>query len=210
MLLGRRLLPRLMCIGLVSAPLAGCGVVPMLAQTTTSAAVTPFTTAAQAVGTDLQIVGHGVAVLNAQAAQSRQIAAYARAQMPAQAPVNTAQPSPVSYQMPTGTNSQAKASKKTDQSAAMDILPHDVLKRLTPDQVGLQRAAQKAAMTAVVGETIFWHLDGREGTAMTETESVMGSFTCRTFVQTLALEDTFEKASVKACHTRDGAWTQSF
>ena len=92
----------------------------------------------------------------------------------------------------------------------MDILPKDVLKRLTPDQAGLQRAAQKAAMTAPVGETVFWHLDGREGTAMTENESVVGSFTCRTFIQTLAMEDTFEKAKVKACRAREGAWTQSF
>ncbi len=95
-------------------------------------------------------------------------------------------------------------------AAGLDILPAPVLARLTPDQAGLQRAAQGEALTAAVGETIFWHLEGREGTATTESESRMGGFTCRSFFQTLALEDTFEWASTTACRADNGTWTQSF
>jgi surface antigen len=81
---------------------------------------------------------------------------------------------------------------------------------LTEDQTGLQKAAQNVATTAPVGETIFWHDGGREGSAMTETESVMGGFTCRTFMQTIALEDYFDKASLTACRNASGAWITSF
>ncbi|MBY0508962.1 MAG: hypothetical protein K2P94_02310, partial [Rhodospirillaceae bacterium] len=91
-----------------------------------------------------------------------------------------------------------------------DVLPKDVLGRLTEDQAGLQKAAQNVAMKAPVGETIFWHVDGREGTVTTETESVMGGFNCRTFVQTIALEDYFDKASLTACRNASGAWMTSF
>ncbi len=208
---GRKFVLQLTCTGLMAAALGGCGMIPVMARGTTAAALAPFTTAAQAVAVDLQLVGYGFSALNQQAAHTRQITQLTRAQIPAQSPVSSVQPSPVSYQMPTSTNaSRAKASKTTDKSAGLDILPRDVLARLTPDQAGLQRAAQTAALTASVGETIFWHLDGREGTAMTETENNIGGFKCRTFVQTLAFEDNFEKASVTACRTEGGAWTQSF
>lgn len=203
---------RLLWVGFTAMALAGCGVLPMAARHTTAAALAPFTTAAQAVGTDMQILGRGFAALSSRTATSnRQITtAISHSPMPTRAVAAPVQPRPVSYQRPRSTGARENPAKEVNKSAALDILPREVLTRLTPDQAGLQRAAQNAAATAVVGETIFWHLDGREGTAMAETESLIGGFTCRTFVQTLALEDTFEKVSVKACHTPGGTWTQSF
>jgi len=195
-----------------AAALGGCGLVPRLAQQTTAAALAPFTTAAQVTNATLQTVGRGLSSMTSQTAHSsRQITTAMARSQPAAV---RQQPRTVSYQ-----NSRAAAPKaappelsqaKPDEAVEMDILPSELLARLTPDQAALQRAAQTEAFTAVVGETIFWHLEGREGTAVTETESVMGAFTCRTFVQTIALEDYFDKASVTACRTARTAWTRSF
>ena len=124
----------------------------------------------------------------------------------------------MSYQTPRAptrsarTNSSKNSAAKTKDAGkpSLDILPKEILERLTTDQAGLQKAAQSEAMIAPVGETIFWHMDGREGTAMTESESLMGGFTCRNFVQTIALEDYFDKATLSACRNANGAWIHSF
>lgn len=194
--------------------LTACGVAPMVAQQTTAAALAPFTTAAQATNATLQTLGRGMSAMTVQSAQTaRQI----------QIANNTAsryrpQTQPASYQMPrpATTSRRAKASAdknsqaKPDTKPSLDVLPKDTLERLTADQAGLQKAAQSEAMAADVGETIFWHVDGREGTAMTESENLMGGFTCRTFVQTIAFEDYFDKASLTACRNGNGAWIQHF
>jgi len=213
---GRNLLAYLLCIG-AAASLGGCGLVPRMAQQTTAAALAPFTTAAQTVNTSMQIVGRGLSSMTAETARSSRQITTAVARRPAWAPVASTpqRPSTVSYQRP---QTRTPKSAASDQSKAqadeaandIDILPAELLKRLTPDQAALQRAAQREALTAVIGETIFWHLEGREGTAMAESESIMGGFTCRTFVQTLALEDYFDNASAIACRTDGGAWTVSF
>ena len=93
----------------------------------------------------------------------------------------------------------------------VDILPTSVLSELTEDQAGLQRAAQSEAFSAPVGEEIYWEIDGRTGTAMTKSEDTMGSFVCRSFVQTLTLEDgsTVEGEAVM-CRNDSGVWTASF
>ena len=212
---GFKNLPRLICIGLCTSVVAGCGIVPMVAQQTTAAALAPFTTAAQATNATMQTLGRGMTAMSAQTAQTtRQIqiannnARYYRPQ-----------PQPVSYQTPraptrsarTNSSSKNRAAKTKDAGKpSLDILPKEILERLTTDQAGLQKAAQSEAMLAPVGETIFWHMDGREGTAMAESESLMGGFTCRNFVQTIALEDYFDKATVSACRNANGAWIQSF
>ena len=214
---GRRRILQPIYVGLLALPLAGCGVIPMVAQQTTAAMLRPFTTAAQAVGTDMQIVGRGLSAMTAETGyRSRQVNtsfAQARAAMPpATAPM---QPRTVSYPSPHVANaggSDARGNKAPPgkASAKLEVFPAEVLRRLSADQAGLQRTAQNEALTADVGETIFWHLAGREGTVMTESENLVGGFTCRTFVQTLAFEDNFEKASTTACHTEGGPWTQSF
>jgi surface antigen len=210
-MLGRKVILRFLVLGLLAPGLAGCGVVPMVAQQTTAAALAPFTAASQAAATNMQILGRGVQYMTAQTSQTtRQIAAVN----------NTAsryRPQPAAYQAaPRANRNQSTNKKKAETSTAeqkapaFDVLPQDILARLTEDQAGLQKAAQSAAISAPVGETIFWHLEGREGTATTETENLMGSFTCRTFVQTIALEDYFDKASLTACRNPSGAWITSF
>ncbi len=216
----RNLLARLLCVGAVVS-LGGCGLLPRMAQQTTAAVLAPFTTAAQTVNTSMQIVGRGLSSMTAETARSSRQITTAVARSPARTPVASSpqRPSTVSYQKPFAKTPRPSAKDQSsdqnkqpaDEAAHdIDILPAELLKRLTPDQAALQRAAQNEALTAVIGETIFWHLDGREGTAMAESESVMGGFTCRTFVQTLALEDYFENASAIACRTDGGAWTVSF
>ena len=211
---GFKALPRFICMGLSAAALTACGVAPMVAQQTTAAALAPFTTAAQATNATLQTLGRGMTAMSAQSAQTArqiQIANYNASRYRPQA-------QPASYQMqrPVTPSRVAKpASNKsghTNNSAkpSIDVLPKDALDRLTADQAGLQKAAQSEAMTANIGETIFWHVDGREGTAMAESENLMGGFTCRTFVQTIAFEDYFDKASLTACRNGNGAWIQHF
>ena len=54
-------------------------------------------------------------------------------------------------------------------------------------------------------------MDGRTGTAMGESENAMGNFTCRTFVQTLTMEDdTLTEGETMMCRTEGGAWSASF
>ena len=195
----------------------------MVAQQTTAAALAPFTTATQAVGTDLQILSRSLSSITAQSAyRSRQIttslnttAATSRAAAVRMQPRQASYPAqrvPAKRSPAARKNANAKKAggKDIDKTEGINILPAAVLARLTPDQSGLQKAAQSEALKAPVGETIFWHLDGREGTAMAENEGMMGGYTCRNFVQTLALEDYFEKVSVTACRTENGNWTHSF
>jgi hypothetical protein len=207
----RKVVARFIATGLTAAILGGCGIVPRVAQQTTAAALAPFTTAANAAATNMQVLGRGMQYMTQQTTQTtRQITALN----------NTArayQPRPVAYQQPARTpranrpssrNREADGAERKD--PPLDVLPQHVLKRLTEDQAGLQHAAQNVATTAAVGETIFWKQDGREGTATTESENVMGSFTCRTFSQTIALEDYFDTASLTACRNPGGAWITSF
>ena len=71
---GFKNLPRLICVGLCAGVVAGCGIVPMVAQQTTAAALAPFTTAAQATNATMQTLGRGMTAMTAQTAQTtRQI-----------------------------------------------------------------------------------------------------------------------------------------
>jgi surface antigen len=210
LMLKRRLLPWI-AAGLCAMPLAGCGI----AQQATSAMLSPFAATSRSIAADVQIATRAVSNMATRTAQSsRQIAATANQAAATQraAIARTQSVRAVTYQTPTRAPKSARqrAPSQAQRDAGLDILPPDVLNRLTPDQAGLQRAAQTEAMKAPVGETIFWHIEGRLGSAMTESENMMGAFTCRTFVQTIALEDYFDQAIIKACRTSDGNWTQSF
>ncbi|MBY0509360.1 MAG: hypothetical protein K2P94_04335, partial [Rhodospirillaceae bacterium] len=75
-MMDRKVIVHFMAMGLTAATLGGCGVVPLVAQQTTSAALAPFTTAAQAAATNMQILGRGVQYMTAQTSQTtRQISA---------------------------------------------------------------------------------------------------------------------------------------
>jgi surface antigen len=203
-----------MVAGLLAPGLSACGVAPIVAQQTTAAALAPFQTAAQATNATLQTLGRGMSTMTAQSAQTARQIQIANANAARYRPIQ--QPQPVSYATPRPSPASKSARSKDDQAATkqvkptLDVLPQETLKRLTEDQAGLQRAAQSEAMTATVGETIFWKLDGREGTAVAEDEAVMGGFTCRTFTQTIALEDYYDAATLKACRNGSGAWLTSF
>jgi hypothetical protein len=214
----------LLSVSLMTVCLAGCGIAPMVAQQTTAAALAPFTTAAQATNATLQTLGRGMSAMSSQTAYTTRQLQIANANMaryqPAPRPVSYQAPPPTrapkAYKAPKSQRDEARSDKDRTASSnepikpTLDILPKELLQRLSEDQAGLQRAAQGEAMTAQIGEIIFWHLDGREGSAMAESESPMGGFTCRTFVQTIALEDYFDKVSLTACRNANGAWIQSF
>ncbi len=191
------------------ACLAGCGVLPRVAQQTTAAAIAPVATTAQAVSRDLRAVSQNLAASSAAAARtSRQVS-----QTAAQTRAATRAANQRREQLARTAERNAAIRKRMEAEdggpEAFDLLPAAILAQLTEDQAALQRAAQKEAFGAPVGETIFWEDSGRTGTAMAEDEQPMGSFVCRTFVQTLLIDAVEERASALACKSPDGTWEAS-
>ena len=109
---------------------------------------------------------------------------------------------------------QIKAMQKQQESlatsqAALGILPPALLTQLTPDQIGLQNAAQAAAIEAQIGETIEWTYEGVSGSAKALSEHKLGTLLCRDFEQTITLNDVTETATGSACGRGNGQWAQA-
>lgn len=200
---------------LAAASLAGCGVLPRVAQQTAAAAIAPVAGSARVVSANLRAASQNLAASSAQtAATARRIsretaqaraaadAAHARSREAARAARQAAARNEAF-------NDALKA--RTEAGDAMepppfDILPVAVLAQLTEDQAGLQRAAQQEAFAAPVGETIYWEDGGRTGTAMARDETPMGGFLCRTFVQTVVIDAVERRGDALACRSPDGIW----
>lgn len=192
-----------------AACLASCGILPRVARQTTAAAISPIASTARTVSQDLRVVSQNIAASSAASARTaRQVSlASARARAASRAAQQRrAQNARIAKQNQAFAK-QAKADGGP--SEPLDILPAAVLAQLTKDQAALQRAAQTEAFTAPVGETIYWEDSGRTGSAMAETENAMGSFLCRTFVQTIKITESEERASTLACKNPDGIWQAS-
>lgn len=222
---------------LVAAVLSGCGILPAMVQNATQVAMLPVTTAANSLSRDARLmtrtfeygaarVGRGLEVGAASVSRSARSLSYSAER----AAATVRQATTPRFQIQTNRSARPSASSQTitapEQSASavaaaarpvvtpppqVDLLPASVLAQLTEDQAGLQRAAQSEAFNAPVGEEIYWEDEGRTGSAAAESESKMGSFVCRTFIQILTLEDdnTTEGEAVM-CRNDSGAWTGSF
>lgn len=81
---------------------------------------------------------------------------------------------------------------------------------MTQDQVNLQAMVQAEALAGDAGETIFWELDGRAGTARAEPPHTMGVFTCRVMIESIKMGETATEARATACRSPSMAWTLSF
>jgi surface antigen len=222
---------------LAAAILTGCGILPAMVQNATQVAMLPVTTAANSLSRDARLmsrtfeygaarVGRGLEVGAASLGRSAQNLGYSAER--AASAVTQATTPPIQFQ----TSRLARPSARYQANAApeqpasnvaaaappvvipppqVDILPATVLSQLTEDQMGLQRAAQSEAFNAPVGEEIYWEVDGRTGSAAAESENKMGSFVCRTFIQTLTLEDgSISEGDAVMCRNDSGAWTGSF
>jgi surface antigen len=100
---------------------------------------------------------------------------------------------------------------KTADQPDLPMLSDEVLAKLTEDQRGLQKAAQKVALTAPVGETIFWDNEGRSGTVLVKDEHKMGESVCRSFEQSVTIDGVDEKGHGIACKDTDsGRWALAF
>lgn len=198
-----------MIVVTAAACLASCGILPRVARQTTAAAISPIASTARTVSQDLRIVSQNVAASSAASAQTaRQVSlATARARAASQAAQQRRAQSARIAKQKTALAKQAKADGAPPEP--LDILPTAVLAQLTKDQAALQRAAQTEAFTAPVGETIFWEDSGRTGSAMAEAENARGGFLCRTFVQTIKITESEERASTLACRSPDGVWQAS-
>ncbi len=193
-----------------SALVSGCGILPRMAQQTTAAAIAPISTAAQAVSQSLAAASHNLAVSSVAAQQTARQVSTTAAQTQALARNTARAAEQRRQQMARVTERNAALKKRIEDSPIeaepFDILPAAILAQLTKNQAALQRAVQKEAFTAPVGETIFWEDSGRTGTAMTEEESPLGGFVCRTFVQTVRLNETEERGRAFSCKSLDGVW----
>ncbi len=201
--------------------LAACGLVPMMAQETAAAAIAPITNTARIIGYDLQLLSRTIGTSAAQGAvAARQIStsvnqasATANAMRQQAAAASAASRQMAYARAPVSrprTSTQKATARAPAQQPVLAILPAETLKQLTPDQLGLQNAAQNEAFTAQVREMIFWDIEGRTGTAMAESESHLGSTVCRTFVQTVTIAGATEKGTAIACLDQDGMWRLSF
>lgn len=206
---------------------SACGILPRVAQQTTAAAIAPVANTARVVSSDLRVISQNLARSSAsieqstrrvslQAAQTRAAINAARAR--SEQITRIAERSAALSAQRNAASGAAPAAGQPAEQVPFDVLPATVLARLTPDQAALQRAAQKEAFTAPIGEVIFWEDGGRTGTASAEDEKPMGSFLCRTFVQTVVFDDaegengseSEEKSEVLACRNPGGVWEASF
>jgi len=136
-------------------------------------------------------------------------------------PARVARPQPVARQAPVrqaaapSRRAVKKAElppKKTTRRADtfLDVLPPEVLDQLSQDQVNLQAIVQAEALDGEAGETIFWELDDRAGSARAEAPHTMGVFTCRGMIESIKQGDTATEARATACRSPSMAWTLSF
>ena len=196
----------------VAVGASACGIIPALVGSTTDAVLTPMSTMAQEVNYGLRTVDHTVSTMagsvstgSNQVAQTMRVANSTAQQVAVLPPATTRSPALTSSQK------DAIARGKDAPQPDIPVLPPETIALLTVDQRGLQRAAQKAALTAPVGETIFWDQDGRSGTAMAKDEHVMGPTMCRTFVQSVTIDEKIHEGRAMACLDEDNRhWTPAF
>jgi hypothetical protein len=132
-----------------------------------------------------------------------------RASAPTRAAPSPARAVPVKAAKP----KPAKPSSK-ERQALLEVLPPEVLDRMTKDELILQRMIQVEALASVGDEVVFWELEGREGTAIAESEHRMGNFTCRLMIETVKLDvaadATATQSKATVCKTENTDWTLSF
>ena len=117
-----------------------------------------------------------------------------------------APPKPAAPKKSKSSNDGRKASADT----YLEVMPPELLDRLTQDQRTLQGLVQAEALASDDSETVFWELEGRAGTSTAEAEHRMGTFTCRVLVESLKFGETATESRATACRTDETAWTLSF
>jgi len=198
--------------------LGACNTVPnLLNQTgqaignTTQSVLSPVTQIAQQANVGMTTAARTVTATSAQWANSANIASANVSN--AASTVSRAAPTVAAYTPPPLTDEQkaAIAKGKTAEQPELPILPEDTLSKLSTDQKGLQIAAQKAAFTAPVGETIFWNLDDRSGTVVAKDEHKMGETLCRSFEQSVTIDGVPQTGHAIACKDDStGHWSLAF
>jgi surface antigen len=197
--------------------LAGCGV-PEMVSSTTQSALAPATSIAQSASStvtqSVAAVSRSASITGTQAAQafSNSSANMANALRTTTQTVGTAaRVSTVSPPPLTADQKAAIEKAKTAGQQDLPILPDETLAKLTPDQRGMQNAAQIAALTAPIGEEIFWTDGDRTGSAVAEEEHTLGETVCRNFEQSVTIDGTPKEAHAIACKDGDsGHWALAF
>ncbi|TAL02080.1 MAG: hypothetical protein EPO08_08110 [Rhodospirillaceae bacterium] len=209
-----------MLFALLTMTLGGCGIIPALVGDTTQAVLTPMSNLAQEASYGLSTVDHSVTTMaQTVSANSTQMARTVNATSAnvSNAAYTTGDTTSAyqtaTYSPPPLTSDQKAAINKgkTAEQPDLPILPDETLAKLTKDQKGLQNAAQKAALTAPVGETIFWNLDNRSGTVVAKDEHKMGETLCRSFEQSVTIDGVDQKGHGIACRDdTTGHWSLAF
>jgi surface antigen len=200
----------LIAMSAAAALVSSCGIVPRVAQQTTAAAIAPISNTVHAVAQSLEVTSRNLAAGSMAAQRTARQVSVTAAQARTASRTRSRAAEQRRQQTERVTERNAALKERIENSAVeaepFDILPAAILVQLSEHQAALQRAVQKEAFTAPIGETIFWEDSGRTGTAMTEDESLLGGFVCRTFVQTVRLEETEEQGRAFSCKSLDGVW----
>jgi surface antigen len=196
-----------------SVALAGCGVAATAVGTASQAALAPVAEIVREANMGLRTIDHTASTIAASSkTTARTVEQTARAARKYQAAVRR-QPPPKPARPLKLTRRQKQAIAKSKKATQPDIvvLPEATLATLSEDQRGLQTAAQKAALTAPVGEVIFWDDNGRSGSASTSEESKLGTTICRTFEHEVTIDGAKAEGRAHAClDTETGLWQTAF
>lgn len=127
--------------------------------------------------------------------------------------VPAARPQPVTSRSTPAQRPAARKKNTKERDEILEVMPPELLDQLTNDQLTLQSMIQADALEGPGGETVFWELDGRAGTAVAEEPHRMGGFTCRALTETLKMAEAdaeATQATATACRTEATSWTLSF
>ncbi len=203
---------RIVLVGLTAAALSGCGIATQTVGAASSAVLAPVANVVAGANFGLQTIDHtATTIATTSKATSTSIAQSARTVRNVQA--TAAQPRYVTPKIKPLSKKAKDAIEKDKKAPQPDIqvLPDETIAKLSDDQRGLQSAAQKAALTAPVGETIFWDFEGGKGSVVAKDEHKYGQTLCRTFEHTVTLEGTDYDAHADAClDANNGKWQKAF
>jgi surface antigen len=129
-----------------------------------------------------------------------------RAQIPRSRPAPRAIRGPESA----GATTAAPTPRTKRDKAFLEVMPPELLDRLSQDEINLQTLVQAEALSIETGETVFWETEDRAGTALAEAPHRMGPFTCRVVIETLKIEGAATESRATACRTDETGWTLSF
>lgn len=204
---------RIALIGLMAAALSGCGIATQTAGAASAAILAPAANIMAGANMGLKTIDHTATTIAATSkTTSTTIAQTSRTMRNVQtAAAQRRYVKPPKVKPLSQKTKDAIEKGKNAPQQDIQVLPDETMAKLTEDQRGLQNAAQKSALTAPVGETIFWEQEDRKGHVVAKDEHKYGATLCRTFEQAVTIDGTDYDGHANACLDEDsGKWQKAF